>query len=98
MKKREMALQIVIHNVEKISKAIKFYLRMMLNIILDRTYIYRNMIKNSFIFLEKIGLTKEQHLWQQGIKDWQEFLKRDTIKGIPKTKKQYYKRRIAEAQ
>ena len=37
MKKREMALQIVIHNVEKISKAIKFYLRMMLNIILDRT-------------------------------------------------------------
>jgi len=36
MKKREMATQVLIHNLEKIIKAVKLYLRMMLGIILDR--------------------------------------------------------------
>ena len=33
------------------------------------------MIENSFIFLERISKKKEQNIWQQGIKDWQDFLK-----------------------
>jgi hypothetical protein len=36
MKKREMAMQILIHNIEKMSKRINCYIRMMLSIILDR--------------------------------------------------------------
>lgn len=36
MKKREMALHILIHNMEKMSKAVQLYIRRMLNIILDR--------------------------------------------------------------
>ena len=55
------------------------------------------MIRNSFIFLENISARKEQHLWQQGITDWDAFLKTDTIPGIPYQKKQYYNRKIREA-
>jgi len=36
MKKREMAVHILIHNMEKLSKAVRFYIRMMLSIILDK--------------------------------------------------------------
>ena len=56
------------------------------------------MIKNSFIFLEKVGKRKEKSIWQQGIKDWQDFLQVDNIKGISKGKKPYYDRKINEAQ
>lgn len=56
------------------------------------------MIKNSFIFLERISKGKEQSIWQQGIKDWQDFLKVDKIKGISVKSKFYYNRRIKEAQ
>lgn len=56
------------------------------------------MIKNSFIFLEKLTKNKEQSLWKQGIKDWNSFLKAAKIKGIPKLKKVYYDRKLKEAQ
>jgi uncharacterized protein len=56
------------------------------------------MIRNSFIFLERISKKKEQNIWQQGIKDWQDFLKKDYIKSISKIKKHYYNRKIQEAQ
>jgi hypothetical protein len=36
MKKREVAMQILIHNIEKVSKVMKIYSRMILNIILDK--------------------------------------------------------------
>lgn len=36
MKKREMAVHVLIHNIEKLSKAIKLYIRMVLNTILDK--------------------------------------------------------------
>jgi len=36
MKKREVALHILIHNMEKMSKAMKLYIKMMLRIILDK--------------------------------------------------------------
>ena len=38
MKKREVAFQILIHNIEKLSKAIKLFLRMELSIILDKPF------------------------------------------------------------
>lgn len=56
------------------------------------------MIKESFVFLEKISRKKEQALWAQGIKDWQDFLKAEKIKGIAAEKKGYYNRKVQEAQ
>jgi len=56
------------------------------------------MIRNSFIFLEKVGKKKEQSIWRQGIKDWQDFLKAEKIKGISQQKKYYYNRKIQESQ
>ena len=55
------------------------------------------MIKNSFVFLEKIGRKKEENLWEQGIKNWHLFLSAKKIKGIDEHKKPHYNRRIAEA-
>jgi len=55
------------------------------------------MIHNSFIFLEKISHKTEQNLWQQGIKDWNTFLKTKTIKGISPKRKAYYDRKIQQA-
>ncbi len=56
------------------------------------------MIRDSFIFLEKVGKKKENNLWEQGIKNWQDFLKKEKIKGISKKRKLYYNRKIKEAQ
>ncbi len=56
------------------------------------------MIRNSFIFLEKIGAKGEQNLWKKGIADWNSFLKTECIRGISSRRKQYYDRRIKEAQ
>ncbi len=55
------------------------------------------MIRNSFIFLERFGRQREQHLWQQGIIDWKVFLEKKHIQGIPTLKKQYYNQKIKEA-
>jgi len=56
------------------------------------------MIRNSFIFLERIGKRGEFNLWNSGIKDWQDFLKKEKITGITREKKEYYNRKIKEAQ
>lgn len=56
------------------------------------------MIKQSFIFLEKIKRKGEDNLWKQGIKDWQDFLQHKEVKGISSVRKQYYDRKIREAQ
>ncbi len=56
------------------------------------------MIKNSFIFLEKIKRKGEENIWKQGIKDWQDFLQHKEVKGISSVRKQYYDRKIREAQ
>lgn len=55
------------------------------------------MIKNSFIFLEKIGKIEEKKIWQQGLCDWQDFLNTERVKGILPLKKEYYNRKIKEA-
>ncbi|MDP3990092.1 MAG: ribonuclease H-like domain-containing protein [archaeon] len=56
------------------------------------------MIKQSFVFLEKISRGKEKSIWNQGITDWHGFLKTKSIKGISKEKKLFYDRKIKEAQ
>lgn len=56
------------------------------------------MIKNSFVFLEKVSAAKEKNIWLYGIKDWSDFLRVSEIKGISCTKKSYYERKIKEAQ
>lgn len=56
------------------------------------------MIRNSFIFLEKISNKKENKIWNSGVKNWHDFLKKERIEGIPKEKKEYYNRRMKEAQ
>ncbi|MBI2151725.1 ribonuclease H-like domain-containing protein [Candidatus Woesearchaeota archaeon] len=40
------------------------------------------MIKNSFVFLEKIGRGMEQKFWSQGLKDWLSFLQAKKVKGL----------------
>lgn len=55
------------------------------------------MIRNSFIFLEKITAARERKLWQQGILNWDDFLKAEKIKGITADAKKYYDRKITEA-
>ena len=55
------------------------------------------MIKNSFIFLEKISSKTEQNLWKQGIREWDDFLKAREIKGISPKRKSCYDRKLQEA-
>lgn len=55
------------------------------------------MIRNSFIFLEKISSKTEQNLWNQGILNWNSFLNKDTIKGLSPKRKSYYNRKLKEA-
>jgi uncharacterized protein len=53
------------------------------------------MITNSFCFLERVK--DEFRIWQQGVKDWQNFLKVKKIVGISERKKLFYDRKIQEA-
>ncbi|GJL54158.1 MAG: hypothetical protein NPIRA02_12900 [Nitrospirales bacterium] len=48
------------------------------------------MLESSFIFLDGIGESTEQRLWDQGIDTWQTFLTVSTIPGIPKARKALY--------
>ena len=55
------------------------------------------MIQNSFQFLDRVGKGTEQNLHEQGIRTWDDFLNRDSIKGISDHKKPYFDRMIARA-
>jgi len=55
------------------------------------------MINSSFIFLDKIGKQLEKRIWQQGIKDWNTFIKTKKIIGISEKRKSYYDRKLIEA-
>ena len=55
------------------------------------------MIRNSFCFLQGIGLKSEQNIWNQGITSWNSFLASSKIKGISGKKKFYYNNRINSA-
>tara|TARA_Y100000310_G_scaffold89923_1_gene87104 strand:- start:61533 stop:62270 length:738 start_codon:yes stop_codon:yes gene_type:complete len=53
------------------------------------------MITNSFNFLERIR--DESRIWQQGISNWDEFIKIGKVNGISSQKKYQYNRKIHEA-
>ncbi|MEK6984372.1 MAG: ribonuclease H-like domain-containing protein [Nanoarchaeota archaeon] len=55
------------------------------------------MITNTFIFLERIGYKLEKNIWENGIYDWDSFLKRNKIKGLSRHRKLYYDRKISNA-
>ena len=55
------------------------------------------MIQSTFISLPKISNKKEQNIWKQGINNWNQFLKTDSIKGISKKAKAFYDMKIREA-
>ncbi len=55
------------------------------------------MLRKTFLFLPRISAKKEQALWQQGIKDWQDFLRTEKIKGISTKTKLYYNHKLKEA-
>ena len=55
------------------------------------------MIRNSFIFLERVTAARERKIWQQGILTWDDFLRADRVNGIPAAAKRYYDRKIVEA-
>ena len=55
------------------------------------------MIRNSFLFLDKIGIGKERSIWSKGIAGWEDFLNRNAVKGISAIAKGYYDRKIKEA-
>ena len=55
------------------------------------------MIRNSFIFLERVGNRLEKNLWSNGIPDWESFLKKEDIQGLSKSRKLYYDRKLMEA-
>ena len=57
---------------------------------------YLFMIRNSFIFLDKIGEKREKLIWNQGIDGWDDFLDRNIL-GISRYRKPFYDRQILKA-
>lgn len=55
------------------------------------------MIQHSFIFLPKVSQKTEQNIWQQGIRDWSQFLDRKEIKGLSVIRKGFYDRHLIQA-
>lgn len=55
------------------------------------------MIRESFIFLDKISDKSEENIWAQGINDWNEFLKQKNVFGISPARKIFYDQKIREA-
>ncbi len=55
------------------------------------------MITRSFIFLDKISKKSETNIWKQKITDWNDFLKKGTIKGISDKRKMFYNSQLMKA-
>ncbi len=55
------------------------------------------MIERCFRFLEGISYAGEKRLIEQGIVDWESFLKAKKIKGIRQARKAYYDRKLLKA-
>ena len=55
------------------------------------------MLESTFIFLDGIGESTEQGLWERGIDTWQTFLSTPTIRGIPSARKELYDAELRSA-
>ncbi len=56
------------------------------------------MIQNTFLHLPHIGQTKEQRLWQQGVRTWNDFLRTESIHGIADAKKAFLDLHVKHSQ
>ncbi len=54
------------------------------------------MLRQSFIFLDRVSKRGEQKIWGQGINDWQEFLSKPKIQGIKENVKETHDAKINE--
>jgi uncharacterized protein YprB with RNaseH-like and TPR domain len=55
------------------------------------------MIRNSFVFLERISHATEKRIWNSGITDWNAFLESKSVPGLSPVRKSYYDKCINEA-
>ncbi|MBD3164520.1 hypothetical protein GF323_04920 [Candidatus Woesearchaeota archaeon] len=55
------------------------------------------MIRSTFQILDRVGELREHSIWKQGIRDWDDFIERDRIKGISAGKKPYLDRQLRKA-
>lgn len=55
------------------------------------------MIKNSFLFLDRVGYRTEERLWRQGILTWEDFLGCSGVAGISAREKERHDREIERA-
>jgi uncharacterized protein YprB with RNaseH-like and TPR domain len=56
------------------------------------------MLTSTFTFLQGIGPTTERRLWEEGLVDWQSFLKQPQVAGLSPGRKSLYDRELALAQ
>jgi len=55
------------------------------------------MIRNSFIFLERVSHSTEKGLWQRGITDWNAFIDAPVLPRMSAARKNYYNRQLKQA-
>ena len=56
------------------------------------------MLTSTFVLLQGIGRATERRLWQDGLLDWQSFLKQPRVNGFSPGRKSLYDRELALAQ
>ncbi|MEM2916679.1 MAG: ribonuclease H-like domain-containing protein [Candidatus Woesearchaeota archaeon] len=54
------------------------------------------MLRNTFLFLPKVGLATEQKIWAQGVHDWNSFVEAKSIKGFSAGRKEQANAKIHE--
>jgi hypothetical protein len=54
------------------------------------------MLRNTFLFLPKVGVATEQKIWTQGVRDWNAFLEAKRIKGFSPARKEGADKKIHE--
>ena len=56
------------------------------------------MLTSTFVLLHGIGPVTERRLWQEGLLDWQSFLKQPRVAGLSPDRKSWYDRELTLAQ
>jgi len=54
------------------------------------------MLRNTFLFLPKVGATTEQNIWQQGVPDWNSFIESRKVRGFSPVRKENADKKILE--
>ncbi len=55
------------------------------------------MLRNTFLFLDRLGRKRERMLWSMGISDWDAFLRQKRLKGVSPQAKLLYDMKIRRA-